>query len=70
MATRRQRAARHTRRVQHGLDARAKRAEALASLPAVASMKEIDQQMAESGYERDERGKWRRRFFSPKRRAS
>jgi hypothetical protein len=65
MATRKQRARKHARRVQHGLAARQARQEALASAPAVMSRDTLHEHMGAHGFEQDERGKWRRVLRPP-----
>lgn len=66
MATRKQRAATHARRVQHGLAVRQAREEALDSRPAVGSLGKMNEHMQAAGFEQDERGKWRRHFQRPR----
>lgn len=60
MASRRQRARKQARRVQHGLAAQQARHEALATAPSIVSPGALREHMEEHGYEQDHRGKWRR----------
>jgi hypothetical protein len=63
MATRKQRAVRYARRVHHGLAAQMRRQDTVRSLPAVASLAEMNRHMEDAGYQQDRRGRWQR---SPK----